>query len=364
MNALATLVGQYNLSAVTLADGQYGHIALDSSSRVILDHTTSSTKIGDGTNILDILVEDTAYAGSEKGIGAIAVRNDSGGSLVSNDLDFTFLQTDANGRLRVDAEISVDTGADKEEDSAHANEDIGSYILGVRADSRPTNANTDADGDYCSIFVNANGEQYVHDTDVLTKLTEIDTVLDNLYAELQSITHAEDSAHSSGDMGVMMLAVRNDSGGSLVDTDGDYGAPQLDSEGRLRVTGEFDASPGTEADEGSDESGDGEITGVDDTWNDIVTIAVGAGDTLYICEVDGTSDKLCEFQLIVDDDGTPTKYIRKFMTPENTATTSLNFGRAIEVAGGTNISVKLQAKRLRGGAANATVSGGINAYIM
>jgi len=48
---------------------------------------------------------------------------------------------------------------------------------------------------------------------------------------------AEDSAHTTGDLGTQILAVRNDGGGSLVDTDGDYASLQLDSQGRLRVTG-------------------------------------------------------------------------------------------------------------------------------
>lgn len=46
---------------------------------------------------------------------------------------------------------------------------------------------------------------------------------------------AEDAQHTSGDVGVMALAVRSDKGLSLVDRDGDYGPPQLDEYGRLRI---------------------------------------------------------------------------------------------------------------------------------
>ena len=46
---------------------------------------------------------------------------------------------------------------------------------------------------------------------------------------------AEDAAHSSGDLGQQMLAVRNDAGTSLVGTDGDYAPLQVDSTGALRV---------------------------------------------------------------------------------------------------------------------------------
>lgn len=46
---------------------------------------------------------------------------------------------------------------------------------------------------------------------------------------------AEDSAHVSGDYGSQILAVRNDAGTSLVDTDGDYSPLSLDADGNLRV---------------------------------------------------------------------------------------------------------------------------------
>jgi len=52
----------------------------------------------------------------------------------------------------------------------------------------------------------------------------------------------EDAAHGSGDTGVMSLAVRNDTEGSLVDTDGDYAPLQVDSSGRLRVIADLDVT--------------------------------------------------------------------------------------------------------------------------
>jgi len=285
MQALATLIGQYNLVALALADGQYGHVALDSSSRILQDHSTSSIKVGDGTDVLDILVEDAVAGGGEKGIAPFAVRQDVLASLVS------------------------------------------------------------ASGDYSMLSVDANGALYVRGSGIF----------------------AEDSAHTTADLGQFILAVRNDVEGSMVSADGDYAPLQVDSLGRLRVNAELDPTPGTEQDEGADELGaqvvPGEIPSIGTAaWVDIVSMSVGAGETLRIMEVDGTADKLCQFQLIVDDDGTPTKWIRKFLVTENNGTMSLNFGRAIEVAGGATISVKLQAKRIRGGATDANAAGGINAW--
>lgn len=51
--------------------------------------------------------------------------------------------------------------------------------------------------------------------------------------------YAEDSASTNGDLGQFILAVRNDTEGSLVGADGDYAPLQVDSLGRLRVAAEL-----------------------------------------------------------------------------------------------------------------------------
>jgi len=241
-----------------------------------------------------------------------------------------------NGALHVDiqdAAITVDSSFDKDEDSAHASGDNGAYVLAVRADARPTDANTSADGDYASFFVNDSGELYVKDTDAAALLTTIDadtgaiatdiaaietelldqgttldsilsdtnalvvdlaaietelldqgtsldalvvdaaaieaellaqgttldsilsdtsalvvdaaaieaelldqgTTLDSIESELQGLSHAEDAAHASGDLGIQTLAVRNDTLAALAGTDGDYAPLQVDADGALYV---------------------------------------------------------------------------------------------------------------------------------
>ena len=143
-----------------------------------------------------------------------------------------------NGALHVDiqdASITVVESDTYAEDSAHTTADTGGYVLAVRADARPTNANTDADGDYASFFVNNSGELYVKDTDAAALLTTIDADTGSILTEIQSITHAEDDAHVSGDSGIMPLAVRNDAGTALA-ADGDYIPFTTDSSGALRVT--------------------------------------------------------------------------------------------------------------------------------
>ena len=84
-----------------------------------------------------------------------------------------------------------------------------------------------------------------------------ETTLASLLLELQNITFAEDSAHTSGDLGVMGLAVRNDAGTSLAGTDLDYAPLSLDSSGNLRVSGSFTVNEaGDYAEDSAHVSGD------------------------------------------------------------------------------------------------------------
>ncbi len=84
-----------------------------------------------------------------------------------------------------------------------------------------------------------------------------ETTLASVLSELQGVTHAEDAAHVSGDLGVMGLAVRNDAGTSLVSADGDYSPLSLDASGNLRVSGSLTVDEaGDYAEDSAHSSGD------------------------------------------------------------------------------------------------------------
>ena len=79
----------------------------------------------------------------------------------------------------------------------------------------------------------------------------------SILSEIAALSFAEDSAHSSGDMGVMGLAVRNDAGTSLVGTDGDYAPFSLDASGALRISGSITVNEaGDYAEDSAHSSGD------------------------------------------------------------------------------------------------------------
>lgn len=236
--------------ANTIADSDSVGAYLRSSDGTLLTHTTDGSR-----EAMDVYTElgkaeDSAHSSGDIGAMALAVRSDAGGSLVDTDGDYTPLSVDSSGALRVNAVVNVDADSDYAEDSAHSSGDIGGFILGIRMDD-VDGANSallaSTEGDYQGFFTNAKGEMHVRDNDAVDLLTTIDADTSSIAtdastiagdttsidATLTALSKAEDAAHSSGDQGIMGLAVRNDTLASLVDTDGDYAPLQVDADGAL-----------------------------------------------------------------------------------------------------------------------------------
>lgn len=110
----------------------------------------------------------------------------------------------------------------KAEDAAHASGDTGVMLLAVRNDANTALATTDLD--YIPLGTDANGA--------------LRTIVSGGIIPGQGATNlgkAEDAAHASGDIGVMMLAVRRDGGGTTTDATGDYSPVTTDSQGNVRT---------------------------------------------------------------------------------------------------------------------------------
>lgn len=242
---MASLLGKHKIAVDTasIAEGDSLAAYLTSAAGTLLTHTTIGAKEHLDTKGASEVAEDSAHASGDFLTAIAGVRNDSG-SVFAADGDYLPLSLTSTGALRVDA--TVDLTADYAEDSAHVSGDIGLFSLGVRRDVR--SSGTSADGDYASFNVNASGEMWVKDADVLAELLDqgmtldsiladtatIDTNLASVLTEIQGLSHAEDTAHVSGDMGIQALAVRKDSQASNA-ADGDYTSLQTWSEGSLKV---------------------------------------------------------------------------------------------------------------------------------
>lgn len=113
-------------------------------------------------------------------------------------------------------------GSEHLEDDPSASGDKGILALAARNDSFVNLTNTD--GDYSAISVDAKGRLAIAPAGAFAA-SGASTMIKN-----------EDAAAASGDGGVMMLAVRRDTAGTVSGgTDGDYSEVQVDNTGRVRV---------------------------------------------------------------------------------------------------------------------------------
>ena len=137
-----------------------------------------------------VFAEDVAAQAADKGVAVLAVRRDADTSLVGTDNDYAQLQVDANGYLKV--EIFDGGGSHTVDGTVTANLAAGTNNIG--------------------------------DVDVLTVVTGTGAT---------NLGKAEDAAHTTGDTGVYMLAVRDDALAAHSGTDGDYESLHTNAIGAL-----------------------------------------------------------------------------------------------------------------------------------
>ena len=124
----------------------------------------------------------------------------------------------ATNRMLVSATFTGTTVSEYAEDAPHTSGDLGVMALAVRQD---TQADFAADGDYVPLSIDADGALRVN----------ISSLSGTTVSE-----YAEDAPHTSGDKGVMALAVRQDTQVDFA-ADGDYVPLSIDADGALRVSG-------------------------------------------------------------------------------------------------------------------------------
>jgi len=384
MNDFGLTVGRHFTVLPSLSDTQVSELQLDASGRLILSGR---------------FIKDATAGGTDAGLLMFGQRRDADTTIATADGNYAPFQLDENGRLKVVADIEVANGFEKVEDSAHASADVGAYVLAVRASARPTNANTDADGDYASFFVNNNGELYTHDTDALaqlvlanasldaietdtaaiktelldqgTTLDAIDTSLNaiessvaSIDTEIQSLTHVEDTAHSSGHVGMMPLAVRRDADTSLVDTNGDYAPFQVDNLGRLKTRAAIDAL-GAEQYTVTDAlaaAGDGlaTITAAATPWVDVAVLSHETG-IAYLYGWQWGCDANADARIVTDDGVDVIVYKRSVnSSAQPSYAEHWAEGGRIEIAGATNLEIKLQIKKRSAAGGNALGTGSLH----
>lgn len=114
-------------------------------------------------------------------------------------------------------------------------------------------------------------------------------------------------------------------------------------------------------------AGDGvvTITALATPWIDVASIAVGAGQFLHIYGMDFSCDQNCQARLITDD-GTDVKVEKVGLNTSSMATMPMYWGDAgrIEIAGSSTMNVKLQIKKRQAVGGNAIGGGSIHARLV
>jgi hypothetical protein len=187
--------------------------------------------------------EDAVHSSGDTGVMALAVRSDAG-TAFGADGDYVPFSVDSSGAVRVtgggggtqytegDTDASITGTAMLHEVAADTLATI-STTNPLPVSDNGTTLSIDDGGGVITVdgTVTANlaaGTNNIGDVDVLSVVPGTGAT---------NLGKAEDAAHTGGDVGVMALAVRNDTPGSLAGTDLDYAPLQLDSTGALRVTG-------------------------------------------------------------------------------------------------------------------------------
>lgn len=152
------------------------------------------------------------------------------------------------------------TNLGKAEDAAHTSGDTGVMSLAVRAD---TAAATGADGDYVPLLTDSTGKLHVN----------VGAVTPGTAAS--NLGKAEDAAHTTGDVGVMALAVRQDTA-AATGADGDYVPITTDNLGQTRT-----ARP---------VAGTATVTAVNDQATSTTLLAAAAGRKGVIAHNNSSAD--------------------------------------------------------------------------
>jgi len=237
------------LAALGGTDGDYVPFQMNSSGALFVEVSSAS---GDDS----IYVDDADWTDSTSKHTLVGGLYQSSPQSIT-DGDTGPLQVNANGNLIVDLSATdnavldamvVDLAAmETLLTAANVDHAANEVLLGtIDADTNAIKGHVDG---IETLITSTNSKIDTFDAvldNILTKNTEIDAVLDTIKVDTEEIEgavetietaiKAEDAAHSSGDTGIMSLAVRNDDVAALGGADGDYSPLQVNAAGSLYTT--------------------------------------------------------------------------------------------------------------------------------
>lgn len=145
--------------ATDSVDVSGSEVSLDATTLAALESITvqngagvAAVNIQDGGNSITVDATDLDIRNLDYSQDNMAIKGSTGNQLVVN----------ADGSINANVDVSVVSGSDKAEDSAHSSADIGTYILAVRQDTLASSVSSD--GDYGSLKLNSLGALYTEVT--------------------------------------------------------------------------------------------------------------------------------------------------------------------------------------------------------
>lgn len=326
-------VRQDTAAALSGTDADYQPFITDASGRLWVNAGAVGT-ITPGTAATSLgKAEDAAHSSADVGVFCLAVRSDTATVTSGTDGDYSAFIVDASGRLHVNVgAFTPGTAAGslgKAEDAAHTSGDTGVFFLAVRSDTAAATGTTD--GDYVALITNSTGHLW----------TTVNTIVPGTGAT--HLGKAEDAAHTSGDVGVMMLSVRQDAAAALAGTDADYQPLITDSAGRLHTRAKNDGPAWTTVNGASGAA----VTSADASATVSVTDAPTGGQKLVITEL--TVSVGSALTVTFEEETSGTDFLKLYMAANTTQTfkwtSKQKLGTAdkklqVTTSGAGNISVR------------------------
>lgn len=198
------------LTTLTPIDGDYVRLRVNSTGQL---HTTGGTAaplvFGAGT---EALAQRVTIATDSTGVLSV---DDNGGSLTVDGTFFQATQPISAVSLPLPTGAATDN-TEYAEDSIAMNLDIGQYVLGV---SNQALTLLVADGDYSSFA-----------TDRVGRALNI-PMFNSSIADRFQLGKEEDTVHTTADVGIMALAIRNDNLATAFANNGNYSGIAVDANG-------------------------------------------------------------------------------------------------------------------------------------
>jgi hypothetical protein len=263
-----------------------------------------------------------------------------------SDAQYTELQVDENGRLLVQADVSVVIdflGTNGASDSSNI------LIVGTEDGT--------AGGAAHAIRVDAGGRIIISEIVAPVTVQATDLDIRDLDFNADSVT-----AHQGGTWTIDSITDPVTVQATDLDVrDLAFATDKVDVSGS--VIDVVVESAGDETFAGSDEAGDGLVTIPSDDFVDVASVAVGAGESLNIYGWDFDADKNVTARLVVVDGSTVVRYLKVKVNSSAMPGREEHYSESgrIEIAGLADRTVKVQIAKRQAGGGDANASASIHA---